>query len=385
MAQVSPSKKQGMLEKLLAPLSGFLQKTTSVVGIDIGSSSIKIIQLKKKGGRAILETYGEIALGPYAGRSIGQATKLPDEKLQEALADLVRESNVTAQEAGLSVPLSSSLVLTMSMPAASRKQLAEMVPIEARKYIPIPISEVLIDWNIIPDEPGGIDEMGQTVDSSGGAVRRQLKVLVAAIHNTIVSVYQEVASKTSLSIGFLEIEVFSTIRSLLRRERAPVLILDMGAGSSKVSIVENGVPLSTHVINRGAQDITIALSRSQGLSVLKAEELKRTVGLVDDPAHPDVADTANLILRGIFTEANKVLLAYEKSANKTVKKVILSGGGALIKGVEDLAAKSFDAEVERADPFAQIETPAFLESVLADVGPNFAVAAGIALRKLQEI
>jgi type IV pilus assembly protein PilM len=131
------------LDKLF---TGFSQKKgVSVLGIDIGSASIKVVQLKREKGRAILETYGEIALGPYAGTQIGRSTKLPSDKIAEALLDVMREANVTTIDSAISIPMRSSMVSVISLPRLTDKQMVEMVPIEARKYIPVPISEVSLD------------------------------------------------------------------------------------------------------------------------------------------------------------------------------------------------------------------------------------------------
>ncbi|MDO8576390.1 MAG: pilus assembly protein PilM, partial [bacterium] len=116
----------------------------SVLGIDIGASSAKVVQLRTSRGAAILETYGEIALGPYAQQPIGKAVKLTPEKTAEALTDLMREANVTARSGGLSIPFSSSLVSVIDLPHIAPEQLKRMIPIEARKYIPIPVSEVTL-------------------------------------------------------------------------------------------------------------------------------------------------------------------------------------------------------------------------------------------------
>ena len=126
----------------------------SILGIDIGASSAKIVQLRSSKGAAILETYGEIALGPYGQQAIGKAVKLAPEKIAEALVDVMREANVTGRSGGLSIPFSSSLVSVLDVPRAEPDQLKRMIPIEARKYIPIPVSEVTLDWFVIPREEG---------------------------------------------------------------------------------------------------------------------------------------------------------------------------------------------------------------------------------------
>ena len=117
----------------LPNFSSFFEKAPkSVIGVDVGSSSIKVVQLRREKGRAVLETYGAIALGPYGGLEIGRATALPTEKITEALKDVVREANVTTLEAGFSIPYSSSLVSVLKLPAAVERNLNQAVPLEAQ-------------------------------------------------------------------------------------------------------------------------------------------------------------------------------------------------------------------------------------------------------------
>src|SRR5512133_445957 len=133
--------------KILGSLNlDFTKKSQSVVGIDIGSSFVKVVQLKKKSGRAVLETYGELALGPIAGLDVGRMTNLPEEKVGQAVADILREANVTTKDCALAIPLSGSLISFVEIPYLVERQLQEIIPIEARKYIPVPISEVTLDW-----------------------------------------------------------------------------------------------------------------------------------------------------------------------------------------------------------------------------------------------
>ena len=124
----------------------------SVLGIDIGSSSIKVVEIKKKHGRAVLKTYGELALGPYASTEVGRATSLQPDKIAEALKDILREAKTTTTACGIALPLSSSLISFITVPAVPDKQLGEVISIEARKYIPVPMSGVLMDWSVIPKE-----------------------------------------------------------------------------------------------------------------------------------------------------------------------------------------------------------------------------------------
>jgi type IV pilus assembly protein PilM len=215
----------------------FKSKGESVLGIDVGSSSIKVVQIKRKGGRALLETYGELSLGPYAGTEIGRATNLSADKIIEALRDVLREAHTTTSKCGIAIPFASSLMTVMEMPDLPQKQLAPMIPIEARKYIPVPISEVLLDWWLIPKVETPTMEP-ETEDDLAVKKGKKVDILVVAIHNDVINRYQQIVQSTGLEAGFLEIEIFSSIRSVIEQDVAPVMIFDMGAASTKLYIIE---------------------------------------------------------------------------------------------------------------------------------------------------
>ena len=372
----------------------FNQDDVSALGIDIGSSAIKIVQLKKKNGQAVLETYGELALGPYAGLGVGQAVVLASDKLAQALTDLMKEKevNITTKKCGISIPFASSLMSVIEMPDVSAKQLAVMVPLEARKYIPVPVSEVMLDWSVIPKSEireGDSSEYATTAErvatDQGTGTQTTLPkvdVLIVAIHNETVVRYQDIVARSALEAGFFEIEIFSTMRAVLDETLRPVMIMDMGAASTKLYVIERGVIRSSHTINRGSQDITLTISKSLGLSMERAEVIKRQVGVMGE--NKNLTDIIILTLDYIFAEVNNVLLSFEKKHNKTISKVILVGGGSILKGLADLAKNNFKTDAVLADPFSKVNAPAFLENILKETGPEFAVAIGLALRKLAE-
>jgi len=357
----------------------------SVLGIDIGTSSVKIVQLKRKSGKAVLETYGELALGPYAGLEIGQAVNLGEEKMIQALTDIMREARVTSKEAGVSIPFSTSLVSLIELPHVSEKELASMVPIEARKYIPVPIGEVTLDWWLIPREiQDTSEEELETKEAEGKAFTDRVEVLVAAIHNDTMQRYQAIGRRLGLQNPFFEIELFSTLRGVIRRDIGAIMVVDIGASTTKAFVSERGVLKTSHTINRGSQDITLALSRSMNIPIRQAEELKREHGLVGNADDAAIRDVISLSTDYIFSEASRIALNFERRYNKSIQKVVFTGGGALLKEFTREAARALEAEVVLGNPFSNVEAPAFLGDVLREAGPEFAVAIGLALRKLEE-
>lgn len=376
------------LKKILGSINlGGGGKASSVIGVDIGSSSVKIVQLRLAHGAALLETYGEIALGPYGKQPIGKAVKLSPETISLAVTDLIREANVTARESGISIPFSSSLITVLNLPKVDNEQLKQIVPIEARKYIPVPVSEVSLDWFVIPH-----DESPQTqfddLSAKDAARPRGQEVLLVAIHNAITKSYQALAAACNITAQFYEIEIFSGIRSSVGSGLAPILFVDIGASTTKIYIVERGIVRFTHLVTVGGQHMTETLSRALQWEFEQAERVKRERGLLDASAYAAdenarIKEALLYTTSRIFSEINRVLLNYGQQYNKNIAHVVLSGGGASLPGLVEAAKAALSAEMQIADPFGKTEAPAFMASVLKQIGPGFAVSVGLALRALR--
>ncbi|PIP86710.1 hypothetical protein COV42_02610 [Candidatus Campbellbacteria bacterium CG11_big_fil_rev_8_21_14_0_20_44_21] len=371
---------------LLDKIINSFKKNKSVLGVDISSSSIKVVQIKKEKGAAVLQTYGELALGPYTGLEKGRSTSLSTEKLSGALKDLLKESNVTTKNCGVAIPMSSSLINLVLMPDVGLKRLQTMVPIEMRKYVPVPMSEVVIDWKLVPKEDFIPGHAFSSEESELEKSRRgKVEVFVVAIHKETIENYTQIVRNAGLLPSFLEIEIFSTIRTIFHKPGEGVMIIDFGSATTKVYIVESGIVRESHIINRGSQDITSSISKAFGISLSKAEELKREEGLLGEGGKEDSRQISSLVVEDILRQANGILLDYQKEFGKNVSKVILSGGGSILKGLPELANKTLSAEAEVSDPFKTLKYPAFLEETLKLAGPEFAVSIGVALRKLEEL
>jgi len=366
----------------------FGKKEKSVVAIDFGISSVKVIQLRNEKGTAVLETYGELACGPYGDLAVGQSSNLSPEKTFELLSDLFREANVTAKVGAIAVPSRASLIVSIDIPEMDEAKLAEVVPIEARKYVPVPISEVVLDWWVIPKNAQENEVDRAKKEEAEGAepkFGKKMEVLIASIHKDVIRAYQDLSQKLGLEVDSFEIETFSAIRAVMPNDLSATVIFDIGAGTSKISIVDYGIVRLSHTINKGSQDITISISKSLNIPFDKAEEIKRRYGLLGDVEKGDLVESISPTVEYIFSEANKVMLNYQRERSRAVDKMILIGGGALLKGILDTAKSIVSVPVVVGLPFDKVETPAFLNNVLKEAGPEFAVAIGLALRKLEDL
>jgi len=350
-----------------------------VIGIDVGSSSLKVVQLRRESGTAVLETYGELALGPYSGGEVGTATNLSADKIAESLKDLLREANVTSTDAGVSIPFSRSLLTLVSLPYRENPdEQKTIIELEARKYIPVPVSEVQLDWFVLPRPiPEGQDP--KTMEAP-----QKVDVLLVAVHNDELKLLEQVVNQAQLTASFYEIEIFSTIRSVVDEPVKPVIVLDIGASATKVYVVEHGVVALSHNIPKGGQDVTRTIAVAHSMPIAKAELLKKEHGFKEGDSGYD-RKTIELVFSRIFEEARRAMSQYEASGKKSVSALILTGGGGVTKELGAYAQSFFSVPVQIADPFSKSEAPAFMQAVLKEIGPEFAVAVGLALRKLEEV
>jgi len=342
-------------------------KNAKAVGIDIGSSAVKVVEIGLKGDYYSLLTYGSLALGPYAGKEIGRAVVLPQEKLVEAITDLLQETKVSSKVAGFTIPLRSSFLRVIEIPPVEEKYLKTVIPIEARKYVPVPIDEVSLGWTVLPPQYNSGDP-------------GKMDVILAAIHNDILNSYTQIASRLNLESKILEIEAFSAMRGMGEAYSVPTLICDIGALSTKIYVVFDGLTWLAHSIGKGSQDITLNLSKVMGLTIEEAELLKRGEGVNSNNA--DVKSIISLLMQNVFVEIKRVTALFESRRGKKIERIVLSGAGALMPGIEGLWSEEFKLPVDKSEPFKQIDTLEVLKKALQEAGPEFAGAMGVAMGAL---
>ncbi len=365
----------------------FSQPDNSVIGIDIGSSSLKIVQVKKERGRAVLQTYGELGLGPYSKLSIGQIAALNPEQYASIILDLLKEANISSTKGGLAIPLKLSLINVIDIPKVEERDQRNVIELEARKYIPVSISEVTLDYSIIPQlEDSSLEfiEPDDDAKAQEEELKKRQKVLLVAIHNQVLNNYSKIVQDSKLNIQFFEVEAFATARACLGGERAPVMIVDMGASSVKIYIIDNGILLSSHTINRGGQEMTFSISKGLGVPFDHAEHLKRSLGKTNIAEEEKIRELVNMHEEYILSELKTVLTVFQKNKNETISKIILTGGASLLDGFADKIQKNFSCELEISNPFSKLEAPVSLQETLKVTGATFATAIGLALRALQD-
>ncbi|MBI2096792.1 MAG: type IV pilus assembly protein PilM [Candidatus Sungbacteria bacterium] len=360
----------------LPPLPGIFSFSgkRSFVGIDIGFSSVKVVQLRKENERAILETYGELRTSPYLknvdGNGIGSGfLRFRDSDIIEMLTDILREGNVTTNQAVLAVPSVSSFVTSVELPTKDPDEIARAVPFEARRYIPIPISEIALNWQII--------DGGETPEPAA-----KTKVLLVAVPKDVVNKFERIVKGLNLTLAGLEIETFSLVRSLVGHDKTITALINYGAQSTTVTIVDGGVVMLSHNIDRGSNELTSALARGLGIAPERAEAFKTEVGLSDRPEDREITSVMSPLVEILISEIERILASYNRKTERRIERIILTGGGSRVKGLIDHTAKRFGLETIQVNPFSRVTYPPFMQQILKDIGPSFAVAVGLALRNI---
>lgn len=343
---------------------------TRVVGIDIGVSSSKVVQLKYDSGRAILETYGELQNEAYFKESSGIGSGLVrylDSKLAELVKDIIHESKVTTKEAVIAIPATSSFVATVSFPVISMAEIASAIPYEARKYIPISLSEVVMDWDVLPND--------EATD--------KIEVLVVAVPRQMADKIKKVAEMAGLNLRAMEVETFSMTRSLIGRDQTPTAIINIGSQFTTIAMVDKARLRMSHNLSRGSNELTRALEHSLNLDTLQAEALKKESGLLDSPqGNKEAKSIMTPVVDVWLSDIERMLSLQNRKAPRKTQKVILTGSGSNLKGLVEYASAKFGVEVVKINPFSRVVTPPFIQPALQEIGPGFSVAVGLALHEI---
>lgn len=341
------------------------------VGIDIGGSSVKVVELEETEQAVKLRTYGELQLGPYESQPLGEVVALSEQHRVEAVTDVLREAGVKSRRGTLAMPLSSSFLTVFQLPAVANGQddLASRIPVEARKYVPLPLTDVTLDWNELAPLPGAQNSMHE--------------IMLVAVENKALEEYRALLSAIGMTAEPAEIEAFGLVRSLWREGDTHLAIIDIGARAAKLYLVRDGVLERLHRVGLGGREITSRVAGKFNIPFEQAENDKRAYDRTQGNG-PEIFGITAAVLDASFSEFGRLLGQYEARIGQPVGRVVIAGGVASGSNMVDLARDRLGRPVELADPFAKVAYPAFLEDTLHAIGPSFGVALGAALRVFQQ-
>lgn len=347
-------------------------KPKSHLGVDIGTSNIKIVQVRPENGKFVLETYGIVnAAFQIANKDSLSAIS----QTAQILKTLMRKAGVTSNRVVASLPNSSVFTSVIEMPKIPESELKTAIEFEAKKYVPLPLSEVSLSWSMIEQKKDKI-----TKDTNLGSFRtggdNKQKVLLTAVPNVVIDNYLKVFKEAGLEPLALEIEALSLIRALVEAESDLDLLIDIGARSSTINLVDDGYLRVSRNLNIGGDTITTSIAQSLSVNFARAEQFKKDFGLTGQ-GH-QMPQVMRPILDIIKNEAQQ-LSSLVESRGEHVGKIILTGGGSRLPNLKEYFA-TLGKPVVLANPWGQVVYPPNLKPIVEPLGLNLAVALGLAMR-----
>lgn len=332
-------------------------------GLDLGSSSIKVMQASPMGKSIMVEGVG-IIQNPVGNLNLDD--KVGVQKIGDSIKKVLSESHIGVKRAVVSIPESRVFSRIVEMPNMSEAELTSAVSWEAEQFVPMPVAEVEIDYVVLKRPAKGSNQ-------------KMLVYLVAAPKKYLQSLVDLMVGVGIEPIA-VESEMIAVARSLtFNRTAGAKLIFHMGALSSVIAIVENDNLLFSYVEESGGVALTRAIAQTINLPIGQAEEYKRTYGMSDAQLEGKVKQALLLVMEGLSGEIKKAAEFYMTKYHKNIQTVVLSGGGAYLPELSSYISGVFGGvEVSIGDPLA-FAKPA-RNVVLPKERAVYSVAAGLALR-----
>jgi len=367
---------------------GMFSSKNNYLGIDIGTSSIKVVELANVNGRPKLVTYGftEKKMDKWDGK--GDLANV--DGLHQLLIEVCQQANVSANKVIGALPNFSVFTSILNLPAMSKKELESAISWEAKKIIPIPLENIILDWKIIDEQSDGsagdkaaTQQQVRSLKKIFSKPQKNLKILLTGASKTLVKRYIDVFNRAGLNLLSLETESFALIRSLIGNDKSIIMLVDLGASTSSITVVEKGVPVLSRSIEIGGMMITRSISTSLNVNLERAEQFKQDMSLDVASASNSLPQTVERSFASVLNEVKYTVNMYQEQNNKKIEKIVLTGGTALLGNLAGYLSRILNINTYVGDPWARVIFPTELKPILDRLGPRFSVAIGLAMRNIE--
>lgn len=336
------------------------------VGLDIGTKSIKIVELAAEGDKYSLKSAGAVA---YIGPQID--SNLQDEKeianLGSVIRKLAQDAKVSSKDVALSLPEAQVFTRMLKFPLLTDEEIASAVRWEAEEYIPIPVKEAVIEHTVL-----------ERIESGNPP---QVLVLLIAALKSLVEKYVEVVNAAGLNVVAVETELLSMVRSMGVPQKT-IMLIDFGARSTDIAVARDRQLYFSRSIPTAGDAFSRAVGQSLGVNLQQAEQYKRVYGMADNQLEGKVGRALSPILKVVAEEIKKAIHYYQMEVNdEPVSTVILSGGSAGVPGIASMLSNLLNMEVIIGSPFSKVAVDPGSAKSLASYAPLYSVAVGLAMRK----
>lgn len=343
-------------------MSKYLYKDKPIIGLDISSTGIKVMSIDPK--KWLVNGYGSVDLDPLKMKEAledDQSTFLTDSI--KSLLDNKIIGTVTSNRVAITVPTARSYTRTFTLPSAAEKSLDEAVMLEAEQYIPIPVSTLYIDYQIIE------------------RTRKTIVVLMSAVSKVIVDNITKSAEAAGLYPILIEPGINSVGRVLTATEDGslPTVIVDIGPANTDIAILDKGSIRVTGGLPIGGNSFTLDIAKKLNVSLENAHQLKVLNGLSAGPRQQKLRDALNPSLERILVETKKVMRYYNERINseRKLEQLLIVGGGSNIPGIGEYFTENLIIAARVASPWQRLDFGKVQEPP-KQFRPRYITVAGIA-------
>lgn len=344
---------------------------SSCLGIDIGTTSIKAVELSKGAQNPALVNYGLLESYGHFERSNNviqaNALKLSEKETIYMLKTLIRQTGFKTKSAIASIPSFASFITLIEMPSMSEEETNKAMGFQIRQSVPLPLSDIAVDWI----------RVGERNDENGFS--KQQLVLIA-IPNETVARYKAIFKGAGLSLRALEIENLSYIRSVIGGDKTPSLVVDIGARSTNITVVDQGFLKHNTQIDYAGDSLTQAITKGLGISYKRAEELKNQRGISGGAGEYELSTLELPFVDVIINEVRKVKDNFESNFGLKMQRILIIGGGASLIGIEKYFQDQLGLTTALGNGLLFVNTPSQLNVVERELQTRFATAIGLAIK-----
>jgi type IV pilus assembly protein PilM len=282
-----------------------------------------------------------------------------------------------SRDAVASISSFSTFATVIEMPYTTEEDLAKTIPFEARKYIPVPLDQVVLDWSIV----GVVGAKGESAaPASAPAAGVTVEVFLAAVPKDETARYQRIMKMAGINLLALELENSSLVRALLGNDLSATAVMNVGGRSSSILVVSKGYERVSHNYEIGGYEMTKAIAAALGVTADQAEGLKRKYGLIDSPENKARAAMMPLVDMMVF-ETKKTIESFEQARGMRISRLVLIGGLANMPGLSQYVKQRIPRDVLIGNVFARLIYPQELTPLLQTLSNTLSIAVGCAMRE----
>ena len=348
----------------------FFNKKREVVGIDIGSSSVKLVQLKEQKGTYHLLNVGIMPLPPEA---IVDNTLMDSSAIVNAIKNLVGSVGVKVKDVACSISGNSVIIRKIVLPAMPPEELEDQITWEAEQYIPFDINDVNMDFQILSSD---------SVDPS------KMNVLLVASKKDIINDYVAVFNEAGLQLSVVDVDSFTVQNAFeVNHDSSPgevLALVNVGASVMNINIVKDGITLFTRDVQMGGNLYTEEIQKQLGLSSVESESMKM---LAKEAGNSVLLEVIGKVNETITQEIRRSLDFYNSTTNEDrITRIFLSGGCSKVFNLLEAINDKLGLPVEMINPFAKLKfnEKDFDPEYLQEIAPLMAVTVGLAIRRVAD-